>query len=234
MRIYGNGAGGGRVLNKPLVLTFAVLYSLMMVIGSTFAWITTSYSRVNEFKGEMRFGAAITEDFVANLAWRPGTTVKKELKVTNIEKVPAFIRISYKEVMTSYSVNLATGNSTAGVHETITVDYGGSRTGSDDLEYLAMLSANVYSSVQSSGTDYWLLASDGYLYYSEALLPGEATALVCTGIEMKGNAPNRIKNAGYTLSVKMEAVQAYTDALGTWGISGGSPVDTMLAGKGMS
>jgi alternate signal-mediated exported protein len=221
-----------RVLNKPLVLAFAVLYSLLAVIGSTFSWITTSYSRVNKFEGETRFGAVITENFVSDLAWRPGTAVTKELRVTNTEQMSAFVRITLEEILTLYDIDPATGNALDSVKETLSVSAGMTRPG--ELDYIEVQAGRILENIDSLEANYWTIGQSGgtmYLYYSEALQPGASTEALLTGIELKGATPNALKNAGYTLRVEMEAVQANADALAGWGLSSGDPVYELLAGK---
>jgi alternate signal-mediated exported protein len=233
-----------RALNKPTVLVFAVLYSLLAVIGSTFSWITSSDSRVNEFRGETRFGTTITEAFTADMAWRPGTPLAKEIRVTNVEQTPAFVRGTFEEVLQLYTLETnttGTGNMMGTVLKTVESDWISDPTmairDANELKYIYLTEGTISGwllAPDEDETDYWLFTG-GYLYYSEALQPGASTSPAVTGLELAGFAPNWLKRADYTLTVKLEAVQASMGAVtAAWGFSAGNPVYEMLKSKAVN
>lgn len=90
-------------------LSFALLsflLSLVLVIGSTYAWYTDSDERINRVKGvEDKLAAVIEEDFNQVIDWAPGTTKTKAVRVTNVGEVPAIVRISFKEHFLSFETD---------------------------------------------------------------------------------------------------------------------------------
>ena len=56
-------------------------------------------------------------------------------------------------------------------------------------------------------TENWTLGEDGYLYYKEALKPGETTAPVFTTVTFKAVMGNEYQNAAVTVDVAAQAVQ---------------------------
>ncbi len=93
---------------KSTMLAFALLYALLITIGSTFSWVTSSAQKVNEFSGEMGLKAVIVEDFEQQINWQPGTDITKTVSVYNDGKSEGFVRISFEEIVdqiTSSSVS---------------------------------------------------------------------------------------------------------------------------------
>jgi len=86
---------------KSAVLFVAVVYSLMMIVGSTFSWITSSDTQINEFSRETRseFKTLLSEVFVPVSDWIPGTSVTKEVRAYNAGTYDALVRISFEEML---------------------------------------------------------------------------------------------------------------------------------------
>lgn len=93
--------------SKGLFALFSIILSLLLVIGSTYAWITSNDQRINRAAENTRkLSARIDEDFQQVYHWAPGTTKKKELKVTNDGEVPAFVRLSLHEFFLQFETDV--------------------------------------------------------------------------------------------------------------------------------
>lgn len=93
-----------------------------------------------------------------------------------------------------------------------------------DLKWFKLVfPANVYVSAPPLGTkEYWLY-SDGYFYYSELLQPNAISQPVLSSVNLKENAPNKMKGALYHLNPQMDAHDSTNSLLSAWGIA--SPGD---------
>ena len=99
--------------NKPLFFIFSIVFSVLIVIGSTYSWITYSDEKINQVKtNQKRFSATINETFKTNLAWIPGQTTEKKLKIKNDGEVPEIVRVSLFEYAARFTVDMndTTGN----------------------------------------------------------------------------------------------------------------------------
>ena len=93
--------------SKGLFALFSIILSLLLVIGSTYAWITSNDQRINRAAENTRkLSARIDEDFQQVYHWAPGTSKKKELKVTNDGEVPAFVRLSLHEFFLQFETDV--------------------------------------------------------------------------------------------------------------------------------
>lgn len=99
--------------NKPLFAIFSIIFSIIIVIGSTYSWITYSDEKINQVKtNQKQLSATINETFKPNLAWNTGETTEKILKVKNNGQIPAIVRISLFESITQFAIDMNdnTGN----------------------------------------------------------------------------------------------------------------------------
>ena len=85
--------------SKGTLIAFALLYSFLVMLGSTFSWVTSSDQKANEFTGEMGLNAVIVEDFAQQNQWQPGDSVTKTVSVCNDGISPGFARISFEEIV---------------------------------------------------------------------------------------------------------------------------------------
>jgi hypothetical protein len=83
---------------KGTMLLIALFYAVMVMIGSTFSWVTSSAQKANKFTGEIGLTAVIIEDFERQNDWQPGTDLTKTVSVHNEGKSPGFARISFEEI----------------------------------------------------------------------------------------------------------------------------------------
>lgn len=94
------------VKSKGLFALFSIVLSLLLVIGSTYAWLTSNDQRINRAAENTRkLSAKIDEDFQPVYHWAPGTTKKKELRVINDGEVPAFVRLSLHEFFLQFETD---------------------------------------------------------------------------------------------------------------------------------
>lgn len=109
------------VQSKALFACFSIMLSFLLVVGSTYAWITSADERVNRADSNLKRVSAIVEgDFDQVLHWAPGTTKDRAIRVRNTGDMPAFVRISLEE---SFAV-----------FETVTNDNHADRDGNGNLK----------------------------------------------------------------------------------------------------
>lgn len=98
---------------KPFLAIFSIILSLLLVVGSTYSWITYSDEKINPSKpNTKRLSAVIDETFTPNLQWIPGSMIEKKLSVRNDGQIPAIVRISLYECLTQFELDMedATAN----------------------------------------------------------------------------------------------------------------------------
>ena len=84
----------GRMARSRLILLAAgILCALLIIMGTTFAWLVSSDTRTNEIGiMQYQFDVALTEVFPAPTAVKGGT-FPKEVDVKNTEDIPGFVRV---------------------------------------------------------------------------------------------------------------------------------------------
>lgn len=93
--------------SKCLFACFSFVLSLLLIIGSTYAWITSADERINRSGANHRkLSARIDEDFDQVYQWAPGTTQTKAVRVKNDGDIPAIVRVSFKEFFLGFDVDI--------------------------------------------------------------------------------------------------------------------------------
>ncbi|GCF95685.1 hypothetical protein NRIC_35760 [Enterococcus florum] len=93
--------------SKPTVALFTVFLSVLLVVGSTYSWITSQDERVNRAKSnDRKLSARIDEDFQRETSWIPGKEVEKKLRVENNGETPALVRLSLYEFLLTFENDL--------------------------------------------------------------------------------------------------------------------------------
>ncbi|EOL47709.1 BsaA family SipW-dependent biofilm matrix protein [Enterococcus caccae] len=93
--------------NKPFLAVFSLFLSLLLVVGSTYSWITYSDEKINTSKSNAKkLSAIIEETFTPNLQWVPGKTTTNELSVKNNGQIPAIVRISLYEFFAQFELDM--------------------------------------------------------------------------------------------------------------------------------
>ncbi|MGG5329399.1 BsaA family SipW-dependent biofilm matrix protein [Enterococcus sp. AZ163] len=92
--------------SKLLFACFSLALSLLLIVGSTYAWITSADERVNRANANHKtLSAMIEEDFNRVYDWAPGVTKTKKIKVTNNGEIPTIVRLSLTEFFVSFEVD---------------------------------------------------------------------------------------------------------------------------------
>ncbi|MBO1308558.1 hypothetical protein JZO70_20455, partial [Enterococcus sp. 669A] len=92
--------------SKLLFACFSVVLSLLLVVGSTYAWITSADERINQSEANRRkLSARIDEEYSRVFGWAPGTTQTKKVRVKNDGETPALVRLKLEETFVSFEVD---------------------------------------------------------------------------------------------------------------------------------
>lgn len=185
---------------KSLVALVALL--VVGVVGSTFAYFTTTKTFKNEFATE-GYKTSVSETFDSPKDWTPGTTTSKVVTATNEGDVEVAVRVKLEE---AWSNGLALTQTTDGETWNVAV-------------------------INFANEDKWEL-KNGYYYYKEVLAKGESTlplftsvtyndkmtaelaGIVCTEttngntVTQTCTSGNGYAGATYTLNVTVETIQA--------------------------
>ena len=93
--------------SKGLFACFSIVLSLLLIIGSTYAWLTDDDQRINRTEANRKeLSARIDEDFDQVFHWAPGTTKTKGVRVTNNGEVPAIVRLSLEESFLKFKTDV--------------------------------------------------------------------------------------------------------------------------------
>jgi hypothetical protein len=92
------------ICRKSTALAAALLYAALAVIGSTYAWITSSDTVVNTMEQSGFFDAAIVETFLPVTGWKPGTQAEKIVSACNAGTYDAVVRMSFEEILRTLDV----------------------------------------------------------------------------------------------------------------------------------
>lgn len=126
--------------SKLLFACFSLVLSLLLIVGSTYAWITSADERVNRTEANQRkLSAIVKEDFSQVFHWSPSTTKEKNIRVQNTGEIPAIVRVSLKEFFVSF--------------ETDVTDNHGSGNGNGNLRIYGTPSATV---IDVKKTNTWI------------------------------------------------------------------------------
>ncbi|MTD37497.1 hypothetical protein GIX45_02390 [Erwinia sp. CPCC 100877] len=97
--------------NKFFLALFSVFLSLLLIVGSTYSWITYSDEYINQSKtNKKELSAVIAGNFTPDLQWRPGEKVDKNLAIKNNGQMPAVVRVSLYEFLAHFAVDLTDGS----------------------------------------------------------------------------------------------------------------------------
>lgn len=114
--------------SKGFIACFSIVLSLLLVVGSTYAWLTDSDQRINRAaENTGKLSAILVEDFERVYHWAPGTTKEKKVRVKNVGEMPAIVRVSFTEAFLGFDVDktdnhrenstLVNGNGNLKLHE---------------------------------------------------------------------------------------------------------------------
>lgn len=84
--------------------------SLLLIVGSTYAWITYSDERINQTKmTRKQLSLVIDESFKSELQWQPGIVTEKKVTVRNNGQIPGITRVSLYEFLLLFEVDINDG-----------------------------------------------------------------------------------------------------------------------------
>ncbi len=93
--------------SKSSFAFFSLLLSLLLVTGSTYAWITSNDERVNRTEANKKqLSAKIDGNLEMVQHFAPGTTQSKEIRVINNGEVPTIVRLSLTESFISFEIEV--------------------------------------------------------------------------------------------------------------------------------
>ena len=94
--------------NKPFLAMFSVCLSLLLVVGSTYSWITYSDEQINRNKpNSKKISAIIDEVFTPNLQWVPGNVTEKKVTIKNDGQIPVIVRVSLYEFFAQFELDMS-------------------------------------------------------------------------------------------------------------------------------
>ncbi len=81
------------------LLIGAIIVAIIIIIGATFAWLTSTDTVTNRLTASANYGVAITEKFEPPTIWTPGEEVTKEVSVVNTGNIDAFVHVTFDNTM---------------------------------------------------------------------------------------------------------------------------------------
>jgi len=177
---------------RPLVLLLAALLSVMMVLGSTYAWFTSSDELKNQFRTpDLDFSYRVIEKFIGPGTVQPDQAVEKTVNVKNTGTQAGFARVLvFPEIIAEDGQAL---EAIPGVTFTFKDSHGNDTLGITDW---------------AGDGNLWADGGDGYFYYLGLLESGETTLQpLFTHVTLADNLPAEYENASMTIHVKAEAAE---------------------------
>ena len=200
--------------NKSIIVLS--LIGIFCIIGLTLAYFSNSTTIKNEFETE-EYGTTVKEEFVSPSNWTPGAISQKRVYVTNTGESDVAVRISYTEKWTTVN----------GENLDLTFTKDGEEISAAIITFGDNFQTNWIKSTEN-GVDYYyykeILSSEGNTtdFIKEIKYNNEVTSTsTCReenvyddttgeliGIESKCESGNGYDGATYTLTLKIETVQA--------------------------
>lgn len=176
---------------KPFILLFCILFSLVMVLGSTLAWFTTSDSVTNQLKSPQK-NFSITAVDVFDPDPDENDIIHKRVGAVNAGNKPGFVRLLLVPVF------LLESDNPQEPPQLLPASFG-EQVSIEDLNTTDRDPAND-----------WIDGGDGYYYYTHILNPGESTDELGTNLFNKvifaKNLDEQYLAAQFYIQVKCEAV----------------------------
>jgi hypothetical protein len=81
----------------------SIILALVIALSATFAWLTSTTSRINHFENKGYAiddgSVVVNETFTPDEDWEIGETVDKDVSITNAGSVPVLARVSFEELL---------------------------------------------------------------------------------------------------------------------------------------
>lgn len=100
---------------KKGFLVFSIMYALVIVIGSTYAWVTMADERINRVTTN-KIDIKVEGDQTSTLIG-PGTVADKNITVRNISESAEFVRVSLEELLLTFEIDLTDQKGNGNVKE---------------------------------------------------------------------------------------------------------------------
>jgi len=106
-----------RTKKKPIILLLAVVMAFVMMLSATFAWFTSTVTKVNHFESLAVDDGSVSvfELFNPPKDWKPGESITKHVAVTNNGNADVLVRLSFEEVLRLLGNNAAQHDTTTPV-----------------------------------------------------------------------------------------------------------------------
>jgi hypothetical protein len=92
-----------RARSRKSTAIVSIILALVIALSATFAWLTSTTSRVNHFENNGYMvddgSVVVNETFTPDEDWEIGETVTKQVSVTNAGSVPVLARVSFEEIL---------------------------------------------------------------------------------------------------------------------------------------
>jgi len=183
--------------SRLLILSFCVLFSLTVLLGSTFSWFTAADSKTNNiYTDPMKDFKVIVVDIFDDTPPPPGDPWNKRVGAVNHAEKPGFVRLLVMPAIVAA-----------------------------DGETLLPAEFGTHITIEDLNTTDWMYGGDGYYYYLHALLPGESTDTMSprknlfNTVKISDSLPAEYEDAHLKIEVKCEAVgiKQWDYRMGWWG-----------------
>jgi alternate signal-mediated exported protein len=182
-----------------------VVLSILLMVGSTFAWFFVRESVTNSLKApDLPFEFSLGEEFMPPGGVAPGDAVRKVVSVTNTGDLPGFARVMVNpEIMSKADPDTGMGTVLPYTPDVLTYYY------EEDPDNPGFPKADAMGMNPE-----WMDGGDGYYYYPVKLMPGETTPPLFMFVELAEDLGDEYDGAGLAIDVKVEAVETarYRDA----------------------
>ena len=225
--------------NKKRTAVVAAATAAALVLSGTFAWnMATDQTKLNEFSESDKgnYGVELKENFDPNDPW-----ANKDVYVTNTEDNPVIVRVRLEEFYdltyrngTEYNKPEGYANRDADGSAIFTPDAGDTLNDDNTADSATKLNekisllfgAGVVTMAEYNAMDAdakaavkWVVDTDGWCYYTQALLAGETTEYLLDKATFNKDvfdaAYDSPYNLDYRINVRLQAISADLEDFGS-------------------
>ncbi|MGN0441413.1 MAG: hypothetical protein ACI4FO_01775 [Acutalibacteraceae bacterium] len=227
--------------NKKRTAVAAVATAAALVLTGTFAWVMKEdQTELNKFtaKDPGTYEVELKEDFDPNNPW-----ANKDVWVENKGDNPVIVRVRLEEFYdleyrdgTTYNIKKGysqgsdngsaifkvpggseladdlTADSSTGIDKNVILKFGENGTGVTTMEKWNAMEADAKAAVK------WVIDTDGWCYYTKALLYGEKTSYLLDDVDFNEalflESHSKPYNLDYKINVRLQAISADLEDFG--------------------